>query len=80
MSHEQHQSNVWSRAKPIFKSRGITFPQLIRYAQDNLVRTSHIRRPGQTRGIRLFHLGDIDRLISENIETPKITTTAKEQQ
>jgi hypothetical protein len=40
----------------------------MRYAEEGLIRTSHIRRPGQTRGVRLFHLGDIDRLIADSIE------------
>jgi hypothetical protein len=70
MNQDNQQQNQWSRAKPILASRGITAPQLMRYAQDKLVRTSHIRRPGQTRGVRLFHLGDIDALITANIETP----------
>lgn len=70
MPHQEHQQHEWSRAKPIRASRGFTFPQLVRYANDGLIRTSHIRRPGQTRGVRLFHLGDIDRLIAESIENP----------
>jgi hypothetical protein len=70
MSHDEHTLNEWSRAKAIRASRGFTFPQLIRFAQDGLIRTSHIRRPGQTRGVRLFHVGDLDRLIEANVEVP----------
>jgi hypothetical protein len=43
----------------------------MRYAADGMIRTSHIRRPGQTRGIRLFHVGDIERLVASNVEEPK---------
>jgi hypothetical protein len=68
-SHEKkapHQE--WARAKAIRVSHGLTAPQLMRYADDGLIRTSHIRRPGQTRGVRLFHVGDIDALITASIE------------
>ncbi len=40
----------------------------MRYAEAGLIRTSHIRRPGQTRGVRLFSLTDIERLITDGIE------------
>lgn len=40
----------------------------MRHAAEGLIRTSHIKRPGQTRGVRLFHLGDIERLIADSIE------------
>ena len=68
MHHEEHQQNEWARAKALRPK--CSFPQLLRLAQDGLIRTSHIRRPGQTRGIRLFHVGDLDRLITESIEQP----------
>jgi hypothetical protein len=68
--HQIHESPTWARAKHIRVSHGLTAPQLIRYAEAGLIRTSHIRRPGQTRGVRLFHLGDIDRLIAESVEQP----------
>lgn len=69
-SHLEHAlPKEWARAKAIRVSRGLTAPQLMRYAEDGLIRTSHIRRPGQTRGIRLFHLGDIDALIAASIES-----------
>jgi hypothetical protein len=48
MKHDLRNRNEWSRAKPIRASHGFTFPQLIRLAQFGLIRTSHIRRPGQT--------------------------------
>ena len=71
MHHEQHQRNEWARAKALRASHGFTFPQLLRLAQDGLIRTSHVRRPGQTRGVRLFNVGDLDSLISENVEPPR---------
>jgi hypothetical protein len=73
MEHDPHERREWSRAKPIRLSHGFTFPQLIRLARDGLIRTSHIRRPGQTRGVRLFNVFDLDRLITESIEPPKTT-------
>ncbi len=77
MSHQQHPLHEWGRAKLIRSSYGFTFPQLMRYVEDDLIRTSHIRRPGQTRGVRLFHLGDIDRLIDANIEPNAKPKTSK---
>ncbi|MEY3897688.1 MAG: hypothetical protein RLZZ214_3209 [Verrucomicrobiota bacterium] len=68
MSHEHHPLHEWGRAKQIRQSHGLTAPQLARYADDGLIRTSHIRRPGQTRGVRLYHVGDLDRLIVASIE------------
>ncbi len=61
-------ASEWSPAKQIHKTYGITAPQLRRYAKDGMIRSSNIRRPGQVRGIRLFNLGDIDKLIEESIE------------
>ena len=58
----------WAKAKNIRETRGITAPQLQRYAADGLIRTSNIRRPGQTRGIRLFSMADVDRLIEASVE------------
>ena len=58
----------WAKAKNIRETRGITAPQLRRYAADGLIRTSNIRRPGQTRGIRLFCMADVDRLIEASVE------------
>jgi hypothetical protein len=72
-AHASHLENSWGRAKQIRASHGFTAPQLARYAADGLIRTSHIRRPGQTRGVRLYHLGDIDELIASNIEPPTST-------
>ena len=71
MAHQPHDLPEWSRAKPIRKTHGLTAPQLMRYAADGMIRTSHIRRPGQTRGVRLFHVGDIERLVTSNVEEPK---------
>lgn len=73
MSHVHHQQHepatpIWGRAKSIRKSHGFTAAQLARYAADGMIRTSHIRRPGQTRGVRLFHLGDLDSLIENCVE------------
>ena len=67
-THEEHLSPQWGRAKSIRQTKGLTAPQLMRYADEGLIRTSHVRRPGHTRGVRLFHLGDIDRLIQSGIE------------
>jgi hypothetical protein len=68
MSPRTEKLPQWARAKEIRSIHGLTAPQLMRYAQDQLIRTSHIKRPGQTRGVRLFHLGDISALITANIE------------
>lgn len=59
----------WASAKLILETRGITAPQLRRYAADGLIRTSNILRPGQSRGKRLYNVGDVDRLIEVSIET-----------
>jgi hypothetical protein len=74
MPQETHQPHEWQRAKYFRTNRGLTAPQLTRYAEDGLIRTSHIRRPGQTRGVRLYHVGDVDRLITESIEPSKPQT------
>jgi hypothetical protein len=58
----------WAKAKLIRETHGITAPQLRRYAEDGLIRTSNIRRPGQTRGIRLFNVADIESLIAASVE------------
>jgi hypothetical protein len=58
----------WAKAKTIRETHGITAPQLRRYAEDGLIRTSNIRRPGQTRGTRLFNVADVDRLIAASVE------------
>lgn len=68
MQSDPHKLHEWSRAKSIRASHGFTFPQLIRLAHDGLIRTSHVRRPGQTRGCRLFNLRDLERLILDSIE------------
>lgn len=73
MQNHLHKLHEWSRAKSIRATHGFTFPQLIRLAKDGLIRTSHVKRPGQTRGVRLFHLGDLDRLILESVEPPSGT-------
>lgn len=64
-SHEAPTDPQWKRAKEFKQLYGISPAQLKRYSDAKLIRTSHIRRPGQTRGIRLFSLTDIDRLIAE---------------
>jgi hypothetical protein len=65
---DKRATSEWAAAKLIRETRGITAPQLRRYANEGLIRTSNIRRPGQVRGIRLFNVGDIDRLIEASIE------------
>jgi len=74
--HENHGSLEWGRAKAIRERSGLTAPQLMRYAEEGLIRTSHVRRPGQTRGVRLFHLGDIHQLIISSIEPHSNHNTA----
>lgn len=69
MSNKHTPSPEWSRAKQIRVRFGLTSPQLTRYAAEGLIRTSAVRRPGQSRGIRLFHVGDIERLITSSIES-----------
>lgn len=59
----------WSRAKPL-RLLGYTTPQLVRWAAAGLIRSSHIRLPGQTRGIRLYHVGDLRQLVARSIEQP----------
>jgi hypothetical protein len=66
---QHHQDRpTWGRAKLARASYGLTAPQLARYADENLIRTSHIRRPGQTRGVRLYNFDDIEQLILKGIE------------
>jgi len=66
--HHNHGHPDWAQAKPIRRNYGLTAPQLGRYAQEGLIQTSHIRRPGQTRGVRLYNITDIERLIEDGIE------------
>lgn len=70
MNQEKHATPQWARAKSLRQTHGFTAPQLVRYAQAGLIRSSHIRRPGQSRGVRLFNLSDLDRLIADNIDNP----------
>lgn len=58
----------WASAKLIHETRGITAPQLRRYAREGLIRTSNILRPGHARGKRLFNVIDLDNLIERSIE------------
>lgn len=68
MKEKAHVNHEWARSKTY---KGIfTDPQLKRYADDGSIRTSHIRRPGQTRGVRLYNVEDINRLIADGIEGP----------
>lgn len=57
----------WASAKLILETRGITAPQLRRYAADGLIRTSNILRPGYARGTRLYNVVDLDALIERSI-------------
>lgn len=59
----------WAKAKYIFETRGITAPQLHRYAADGLIRSSKICRPGLRRGTRLFNVGDLDALITRGSDS-----------
>lgn len=58
----------WASAKLIQVTRGITAPQLRRYAADGLIRTSNILRPGYARGARLYNVFDLDALIERFVE------------
>lgn len=58
----------WTSAKLIQETRGITAPQLRRYAADGLIRTSNILRPGYARGTRLYNVVDLDTLIERSIQ------------
>ena len=58
----------WASAKLILETRGITAPQLRRYAVDGLIRTSNILRPGHTRGTRLYNVVELDALIERSIQ------------
>jgi len=70
-NHEKHEHH-WLRARRVREIYGITAPQLARWAGEGMIRTSHIRRTGQTRGVRLYNLGDIAALIEKSIEPPNI--------
>lgn len=65
--HKQIHETVWARPRAIRTAFGLTATQLARYATDGLIRTAHVIRPGQTRGVRLYHLADIQKLITSNI-------------
>ncbi len=65
---DKRAGSEWAAAKLIRETRGFSAPQLRRYANEGLIRTSSIRRPGQVRGIRLYNVGDLDRLIEASIE------------
>lgn len=58
----------WAKARYIRETHGITAPQLRRYADEGLIRSSNICRPGQTRGTRLFNVPDLEKLINESVE------------
>ena len=45
---------------------GQTRATLYNWASLGLIRTASIRRPGQVRGVRVFHLGSILEFIDEN--------------
>ena len=62
----------WAPAKHIRETRGITAPSLRRLSDFGLIRTSNIIRPGQTRGIRLYSVEDVDRLIVRSIQLPPV--------
>ena len=64
----------WSRAKLIKNLNGVSSAQLYRYAQNGMIRTSNLRRPGQTRGVRLYSLTDVEQLIDDGIESPRGTS------
>ena len=70
----------WSRAKLIKHLNGTSSAQLYRYAQSGMIRTSHIRRPGQTRGVRLYSLTDVEQLIDDGIESPRGTSPNRSAQ
>jgi hypothetical protein len=65
---DKRATSEWAAAKHIRETRGISAPQLRRYAGEGLIRTSNIRRTEQLRGIRLYNVRDIDRLIELSIE------------
>jgi len=69
-TQDAHPDPQWKRAKAIRALNGLTAPQLMRYADAGMIRTSHIRRPGQSRGVRLFSLTDIQALIEGGMESP----------
>lgn len=72
--HQAYKNDIkampeWASAKLIHETRGITAPQLRRYAREGLIRTSNILRPGHARGKRLFSVIDLDNLIERSIES-----------
>lgn len=69
-SNDEIDLSEWSRAKPLKPI--VSAPQLGRFADGGLIRSAHIRMPGQKRGIRLFNVGDLKRLLSESIEQNEI--------
>jgi hypothetical protein len=66
-SNDDIDLSEWSRAKPL-KPKGYSAPQLARYADSGLIRSAHIKLPGQKRGIRLFNVLDLKRLLNNSIE------------
>lgn len=74
---QHHQGRpAWGRAKLARAYYGFTAPQLMRYATEGLIRTSHVRRPGQTRGVRLYNFDDLEQLILKGIEPPQGSLSA----
>ncbi|MCB1131639.1 MAG: hypothetical protein KDN05_10950 [Verrucomicrobiae bacterium] len=72
--YENWAEPVWASAKQIRGRYGITVPQIRRYAEEGLVRTALITRHGMKKGIRLFHVEDLEHLIEISIEEPRVTT------
>lgn len=58
----------WAGAKQVRDTYGITISQIRRFAEQGMIRSANIRRPGRTRGIRLFSVHDLERLIESSIE------------
>ena len=65
----------WAKSSKIKEIRGFSAPQLRRYADEGLIRSSNIRRPGQTRGTRLFNILDLDKLIESSIQQGAVVTS-----
>ena len=39
-----------------------------------MIRTSCVRRPGQTRGVRFYSVADLDRLIAQGVEERSVVS------
>lgn len=75
MTYMDDMAQSWAKSSKIKEIRGFSAAQLRRYADEGLIRSSNIRRPGQSRGTRLFSLPDLDKLIESSIQQGAAVTS-----